>query len=103
MSEYVTRIHTTPLYVLIKIEEAHVIDVAACGSPKVSAATTMVVGGGGSSTLAVLTHVCWIINIILKFLSKKIAIFPQRFKKKKFTIFFVIFHFQKISKLVKKY
>jgi len=53
----VTRIHTTPLYVLIKIEEGHVIDVAAGGSPKVSAATTMVVGGGGS-TLAVLTHVC---------------------------------------------
>jgi len=43
--------------VLIKIEEGHVIDVAAGGSPKVSAATTMVVGGGGS-TLAVLTHVC---------------------------------------------
>jgi len=43
--------------VLIKIKEAHFIDVAACDSPKVSAATTMVVGGGGS-TLAVLTHVC---------------------------------------------
>jgi hypothetical protein len=57
MSEYVTRIHTTPLYVLIKNKEAHVIDVAACGLPKVSGAATMVVGGGGS-TLAVLTHVC---------------------------------------------
>ncbi len=52
-----TRIHTTPLYVLIKNKEAHVIDVAACGLPKVSGAATMVVGGGGS-TLAVLTHVC---------------------------------------------